>query len=78
MKVPPGCSTELNHSGYGFLVSLFEKYDQDHDSALSQQELNNLFSTCPVMPWGDDVLNSVLTNEKVSFSLILKYFCCLI
>ncbi|KAK8719240.1 hypothetical protein OTU49_014159, partial [Cherax quadricarinatus] len=64
IRIPPGCSTELNHAGYSFLTSLFEKYDNDKDSALSPQELIDLFSTCPVMPWGPDVLNSVHTNEK--------------
>lgn len=24
----------------------------------------NLFSTCPVMPWGPDVYNTVVTNER--------------
>ncbi|XP_045623490.1 mitochondrial Rho GTPase 1 isoform X4 [Procambarus clarkii] len=64
LRVPPGCSTELNHAGYSFLTCLFEKYDRDKDNALSPQELIDLFSTCPVMPWGPDVLNSVHTNEK--------------
>lgn len=68
LRVPPGCSTELNHAGYSFLTSLFQKYDCDKDNALSPQELIDLFSTCPVMPWGPDVLNSVHTNEKVSWS----------
>ncbi|XP_076053161.1 mitochondrial Rho GTPase isoform X2 [Oratosquilla oratoria] len=64
IRVPPGCSTELNHSGYSFLTSLFEKYDKDQDGALSPQELVDLFSTCPVMPWGPDVSHSVHVNEK--------------
>ncbi|KAG0710819.1 Mitochondrial Rho GTPase [Chionoecetes opilio] len=64
LRVPPGSSTELNHAGFSFLMSLFEKYDQDKDDALGPQELIDLFSTCPVMPWGPDVLNSVHTNDK--------------
>lgn len=71
LRVPPGCSTELNHAGYSFLMGLFEKYDRDKDDALSPQELIDLFSTCPVMPWGPDVLNSVHTNEKVCLLLHL-------
>lgn len=67
LRVPPGCSTELNHAGYSFLMGLFEKYDRDKDNALSPQELIDLFSTCPVMPWGPDVFNSVHTNEKVRY-----------
>ncbi|XP_068248108.1 mitochondrial Rho GTPase isoform X1 [Palaemon carinicauda] len=64
LRVPPGCTTELNHAGYAFLVGLFEKYDQDQDSALNPQELVDLFSTCPVMPWSPDVFYSVHTNDK--------------
>lgn len=52
-------------------MGLFEKYDRDKDDALSPQELIDLFSTCPVMPWGPDVLNSVHTNEKVCLGLHL-------
>ncbi|XP_066966976.1 mitochondrial Rho GTPase isoform X2 [Macrobrachium rosenbergii] len=64
LRVPPGCTTELNHAGYAFLTGLFEKYDQDQDSALNPQELVDLFSTCPVMPWSPDVFYSVHTNDK--------------
>lgn len=28
LRVPVGCSTELNHLGYQFLQRLFEKYDE--------------------------------------------------
>lgn len=75
LRVPPGCSTELNHAGYAFLTGLFEKYDMDRDNALSPQELIDLFSTCPVMPWGPDVLNSVHTNEKV-LTVLISPSCC--
>lgn len=64
LRVPPGCTTELNHTGYAFLNGLFEKYDNDQDSALNPQELVDLFSTCPVMPWSPDVFHSVHTNDK--------------
>ena len=55
---------ELSSEGYDFLAAIFEKYDQDHDRALNPQELVNLFSTCPVMPWGPDAYNTVVTNER--------------
>lgn len=77
LRVPPGCSTELNHAGYSFLMGLFEKYDRDKDNALSPQELIDLFSTCPVMPWGPDVLNSVHTNEKVCSESWESYLLCI-
>ncbi|KAB7505615.1 Mitochondrial Rho GTPase [Armadillidium nasatum] len=64
IKVPSGCSTELNHAGYTFLQSIFDKYDQDLDGSLSPQELLNLFSTCPVMPWGTEVFHSVVTDDR--------------
>ena len=38
---------ELSYLGYEFFTAIFEKYDRDQDKALSQQELINLFSTCP-------------------------------
>lgn len=64
LKVPAGSSVELSSDGYDFLTFVFDKYDQDKDKALSPQELVNLFSTCPVMPWGPDVYNTVLVCDK--------------
>jgi len=64
IKVPPTSTTELTHQGFNFLTVLFEKYDQDHDGSLNAQEVQNLFSTCPIMPWGPDVAHTVVTNEK--------------
>uniref|UniRef100_A0A673YTY7 Ras homolog family member T2 n=1 Tax=Salmo trutta TaxID=8032 RepID=A0A673YTY7_SALTR len=52
LRVPVGCTTELNHLGHQFLQRLFDKYDEDKDSALSPAELKNLFSVFPYMPWG--------------------------
>ncbi|XP_015215532.1 mitochondrial Rho GTPase 2 [Lepisosteus oculatus] len=69
LRVPSGCSTELNHLGYQFLQRLFEKYDHDKDSALSPPELKNLFSVFPYMPWGPDVHTTVCTNQDGFISL---------
>lgn len=69
IQVGPGCTTELTHQGYQFLVSLFEKYDEDRDSCLSPEEMQNLFSTCPFTPWGPDVNNTVATNPYGWISL---------
>ncbi|CAL4122551.1 unnamed protein product [Meganyctiphanes norvegica] len=76
LRVPQGSSTELNHAGYGFLQSLFEKYDADDDGALSPQELVDMFSTCPVMPWGSDVPNAVQTNAQgyITYQGYLNYW----
>ncbi|XP_014850101.1 PREDICTED: mitochondrial Rho GTPase 1-like isoform X2 [Poecilia mexicana] len=64
IKVPPGCTTELNHSAYLFLESVFDKHDKDRDCALSPEEVKDLFSVFPYMPWGPDVNNTVCTNYK--------------
>ena len=34
---------------------LFEKYDQDKDGCLDPEEIIQLFSTCPYIPWGKQV-----------------------
>ena len=60
-----GCSVELLSVGMQFLTSLFHKHDEDHDGALSPQELVDLFDVGPHSnPWGMDVLHSVTTNSK--------------
>ncbi|NWR92111.1 MIRO2 GTPase, partial [Furnarius figulus] len=68
-RVPPGCSTELNHLGYQFLQRLFEKHDKDQDGALSDTELQNFFSVFPCMPWGPELSNTVCTTDKGLLSL---------
>uniref|UniRef100_A0A665VAW1 Mitochondrial Rho GTPase n=1 Tax=Echeneis naucrates TaxID=173247 RepID=A0A665VAW1_ECHNA len=55
LRVPIGCTTEINHLGHQFLQQLFNKYDEDKDSALSSTELRNLFYVCPYMPWGAEL-----------------------
>ncbi|XP_036802373.1 mitochondrial Rho GTPase 2 [Oncorhynchus mykiss] len=64
LRVPVGCTTELNHLGHQFLQRLFDKYDEDKDSALSPAELKNLFSVFPYMPWGADVYTAVSTTDE--------------
>ncbi|KAM4716009.1 mitochondrial Rho GTPase 2 [Anableps anableps] len=64
LRVPVGCSTEINQFGHQFLQRLFDKYDEDKDSALSPAELKNLFCVCPYMPWGADVFLTVPTTEQ--------------
>ncbi|XP_057700193.1 mitochondrial Rho GTPase 1-A-like isoform X1 [Corythoichthys intestinalis] len=64
LKVPPDCTTELNHTAYLFLQSVFDKHDKDRDCALSPEELRDLFDVFPYMPWGPDVNNTVCTNEQ--------------
>ena len=45
IKMATSGNIELSYLGYEFFTAIFEKYDRDHDKALSQQELINLFST---------------------------------
>uniref|UniRef100_A0A673Z108 Mitochondrial Rho GTPase n=1 Tax=Salmo trutta TaxID=8032 RepID=A0A673Z108_SALTR len=64
LKIPPDCTTELNHNAYLFLQSVFDKHDKDRDCALSPEELKDLFDVFPYMPWGLDVNNTVCTNDE--------------
>ncbi|XP_076149825.1 mitochondrial Rho GTPase 1b isoform X1 [Alosa pseudoharengus] len=64
LKIPPDCTTELNHNAYLFLQSIFDKHDKDRDCALSPEELKDLFDVFPYMPWGADVNNTVCTNDQ--------------
>uniref|UniRef100_A0A3Q3Q1H3 Mitochondrial Rho GTPase n=1 Tax=Monopterus albus TaxID=43700 RepID=A0A3Q3Q1H3_MONAL len=74
LRVPVGCTTELNHFGHQFLQQLFDKYDEDKDSALSPAELRNLFCVCPYMPWGAEVYVTVPTTDEGYISHH-GYFC---
>ncbi|KAJ9122730.1 ERMES complex Ca(2+)-binding regulatory GTPase gem1 [Naganishia onofrii] len=49
--VPYDCSVELSPLGNQFFTDIFEAYDRDQDGALSQSELDELFSTSPGNPW---------------------------
>ncbi|XP_012694695.2 mitochondrial Rho GTPase 2 isoform X2 [Clupea harengus] len=69
LRVPMGCSTELNHLGHQFLQKIFDKYDEDRDCALSPAEMKNLFSVFPYMPWGNEAYSSVKTNDNNHISL---------
>ncbi|XP_013863632.1 mitochondrial Rho GTPase 2 isoform X2 [Austrofundulus limnaeus] len=64
LRVPVGCTVEINHFGHQFLQRLFDKYDEDKDCALSPAELRNLFCVCPYMPWSADVCMTVPTTKE--------------
>ncbi|KAJ1718718.1 ERMES complex Ca(2+)-binding regulatory GTPase gem1, partial [Coemansia biformis] len=49
--VPNDCCVELSPSGYAFLTEIFKRYDADGDSALIPEELDNIFSLSPGVPW---------------------------
>lgn len=66
-EIPLGCSTELSIVGIQFLTTLFNKYDKDQDEALSPNELQNLFSTCPYIPsyfTKESIQSYIKTEEK--------------
>ncbi|TRY93034.1 hypothetical protein DNTS_025164 [Danionella cerebrum] len=69
LRVSVGCTTELNHLGVQFLQKLFEKYDEDKDSALSPVELKNLFSVLPYMPWSSEVYSNIPLTDDCHISL---------
>ncbi|XP_046681106.1 mitochondrial Rho GTPase isoform X2 [Homalodisca vitripennis] len=64
IRVPNGCSTELNHKGQQFFTAVFERFDKDKDGALSPFEQESLFSMCPAPPWGSDIKDIVPTNHQ--------------
>ncbi|KAI0345973.1 mitochondrial Rho 1 [Trametopsis cervina] len=51
--VPHDCSVELSTLGVKFLTDTFTAFDKDHDGALKQEELEDLFSTSPGNPWAN-------------------------
>ncbi|KAJ2400425.1 ERMES complex Ca(2+)-binding regulatory GTPase gem1 [Coemansia sp. RSA 2559] len=51
VEVPADCCVELSPSGYAFLTEIFKRYDADGDSAFCAEELDNIFSLSPGMPW---------------------------
>lgn len=57
-------TVELSDAGYQFLIDLFHRHDKDEDEAMKPEELQELFSIFPTMPWGEDVVNSVETNAN--------------
>ncbi|KAK4686292.1 phosphatidylglycerol phospholipase C, partial [Tremellales sp. Uapishka_1] len=68
--VPYDCSVELSPLGNQFLTDIFEAYDKDQDGALSQQELDHLFSTSPGNPWtGHGFPDTTITDEAGKVTL---------
>ncbi|KAI8320016.1 mitochondrial Rho GTPase [Martensiomyces pterosporus] len=49
--VPADCCVELSPNGYAFLTEIFKRYDADGDSAFCPEELENIFSLSPGIPW---------------------------
>jgi len=68
LKIPPGSTAELSWAGYEFLTRIFEKHDVDRDGCLNPQELISLFSgVCPLMPWGQDIYNTVPVQPRTGW-----------
>ncbi|KIJ54421.1 hypothetical protein M422DRAFT_58414 [Sphaerobolus stellatus SS14] len=49
--VPYDCSVELSTLGYQFFTDIFQIFDKDQNGSLSDEELEELFSTSPGNPW---------------------------
>jgi len=64
LVLAPGSMAELTQTGIDFLTALFAKHDLDMDHALSPQELVNMFSTCPLTPWGPEAYYQTVTTSK--------------
>lgn len=68
--VPYDCSVELSPLGNQFLTDIFEAYDKDNDGALSQPELDEVFSTSPGNPWrAQGFPDTTITDEQGRVSL---------
>lgn len=64
INIGSGCTTELSYKGQQFFTNLFERHDRDGDGALSPNEVEDLFSTCPAPAWGPDVHRTVPTTKR--------------
>ncbi|KAJ9547706.1 hypothetical protein OSB04_020249 [Centaurea solstitialis] len=52
-KKAPDQSVELTREAVDFLKEIFRLFDSNHDGALQDSELDELFSTAPESPWND-------------------------
>lgn len=74
INVSSGCTTELSFKGQQFFTTLFQRHDKDRDGALSPNEIENLFSTCPAPAWGVDFHRTVPSTKKdVRFYLCIYF-----
>ncbi|KAJ2636392.1 ERMES complex Ca(2+)-binding regulatory GTPase gem1 [Coemansia sp. RSA 1286] len=61
--VPFDCCVELSPSGYSFFTEIFKRYDVDGDSAFCPEELDQIFSLSPGIPWKHNKFpDSTVTN----------------
>ncbi|XP_051141744.1 mitochondrial Rho GTPase 1-like [Andrographis paniculata] len=52
-KKAPDQSVELTSEAVEFLKGIFSTFDDDKDGVLRESELEDLFSTTPISPWGE-------------------------
>ncbi|KAJ2451434.1 ERMES complex Ca(2+)-binding regulatory GTPase gem1 [Coemansia sp. RSA 2336] len=68
--VPVDCCVELSPAGYAFLTEIFKRYDADGDSAFCAEELDNIFSLSPGIPWKHSKFpESTVTNAAGNVTL---------
>jgi Ras family protein T1 len=68
LDIPPDATVELSSTGHAFFTNLFRMHDQDHDGALSEIELSNLFLASPGNPW-DAMEVKTLTTDQDAMTL---------
>ncbi len=61
---------ELSERGNAFFCQVFKTFDRDGDGALSPQELEEVFSTCPHMPenWQRADFSATVETARASTS----------
>lgn len=61
--VPVDAVAEPSPSAISFLTRLFNQHDLEGADALEQQQLEQLFSTSPGIPWQRDVLDFATNSD---------------
>eukprot|EP01147_Barroeca_monosierra_P010750 gene10750-2838_t len=58
LKLEVDCIVEISPVGFDFLARLFHQHDFNRQGTLSQEQLNQMFSICPSIPWEDEIYPS--------------------
>ncbi|KAI3773084.1 hypothetical protein L6452_04282 [Arctium lappa] len=73
-KAPDQC-IELTREAVDFLKGIFNLFDSNHDRALQDSELDELFSTAPESPWNDAPYKDAVETTELG-DLKLSAFLC--
>ncbi|KAF8527453.1 P-loop containing nucleoside triphosphate hydrolase protein [Hysterangium stoloniferum] len=70
IEVPYDCSVELSTLGYQFFTDIFQTFDKDQNGALSNTELEELFTTSPGNPWiSEGFPDTTITDDTRAVTL---------